>query len=357
MSSNEHEPFINAVYYPSWRIYKGLAPSSLQLDCVNQIFYAFTRLNEDGTLKLLDEFADLTKAVDGERGCLRALAKLKQRKPELRTLVSVGGGSGSAEFPAMAADAARRATFARECRRFVDEHRLDGVDIDWEHPQTARDGAHYLALLGALRDALPSPRYRLTTALPTGEYCLKHVDVRAAAQLLDGLNLMGYDFHGPWTDVAGHHAQLLPQPGVPQQQHHVHPALRSSCHRAVDYLVGRGFPRRKVVLGVPVYARSFAGARGVGQPFQAAAETDYNELPEEWVRAASVDRNVGAASYVDASQGGKGFVSFDVPDTVRQKAEYVRSQGLGGLFYWTGVGDRKGPESLVQAGYEVMNRR
>ncbi|KAI1401148.1 glycoside hydrolase family 18 protein [Hypoxylon fuscum] len=342
----------NAVYYPSWRVYKGFPPSTLQLDYVNQIFYAFVRLNEDGSLKLLDEFADLIKPVDGEKGCLRALAKLKQQKPDLKTLVSIGGGSGSAEFPAVAAHSSSRTTFARACKQFVEEYQLDGVDIDWEHPTTPNDGANYIKLLRALREALPSPRYLITTALPTGEYCLKNIDVRAAGKLLDSLNLMGYDFNGPWTDVSGHHAQLMPHPGA---QDCVYPALRNSCHRGVEYLASKGFPTQKIVLGVPAYARSFAGAHGVGQPFKSAEEIDYIDLPREWVNGASVDQNVAAASYVDCSPDGKGFVSFDVPETVRMKAEYVKRTGLGGLFYWTGVGDIKGPESLVQAGHEAMN--
>ncbi|KAI1409523.1 glycoside hydrolase family 18 protein [Hypoxylon sp. FL1857] len=350
MSSNQ--PPINAVYYPSWRIYKDLSPSSLQLDCVNQVYYAFVLLNEDGTLRFLDEYADLIKPVDGEKGCVRALAKLKHRKPGLKTLVSLGGASGSKEFPAVAANPVRRNTLARSCRQFVDEWQLDGVDIDWEHPTTPQAGSDYIALLRSLRDALPSPRYLLTTALPVGEYCLRNIDLHTAGQLLDSLNLMGYDFNGPWSQVSGHHAQLFPQPGP---QYAVHPDLRHSCHHGVNYLVSHLFPRHKIMLGIPAYARSFAGARGIGQPFNSAGETDYKDLPREWIHRAKVDQTVVAASFVDNSANGRGFLSFDVPETVKCKAEYVRKMGLGGLFYWTGVGDVKGPESLVRAGYEALN--
>ncbi|XDG00444.1 hypothetical protein ABKA04_000059 [Annulohypoxylon sp. FPYF3050] len=353
MSSNPTPTFLNTVYYPSWRVYKGFPPSSLQLPCIDQVFYAFVRLNADGTLKYLDEYADLTKPVDGETGCLRALAKLKQQKPALKTLVSIGGGSGSAEFPGIAADPAKRSTFANACKQFVDQFALDGVDIDWEHPTTPADGANYIQLLQTLRSVLPSPRYLLTTALPVGEYCLKTIDIGAAGGLLDTLNLMGYDFNGPWTNVCGHHAQLLRQPG---EERAIHPGLRQSCHRGVSYLLAHGFPARKIVLGVPAYARSFTGARGVGQPFSGAAEMDYNELPPEWIRDAVVDENVAAASYVDGAAGGKGFVSFDVPRTVGIKADYVRQMGLGGLFYWTGVGDVNGSQSLVKAGHDGLNR-
>ena len=33
--------YINAVYYPNWKVYQGLGPSSLNLRCITHIFYAF----------------------------------------------------------------------------------------------------------------------------------------------------------------------------------------------------------------------------------------------------------------------------------------------------------------------------
>jgi chitinase len=33
--------FVNAVYYPNWHIYKQRPPSSLRLDVISHIFYAF----------------------------------------------------------------------------------------------------------------------------------------------------------------------------------------------------------------------------------------------------------------------------------------------------------------------------
>lgn len=195
-----------------------------------------------------------------------------------------------------------------------------------------------------------SPEYLITSALPVGEYCLKHIDLEAAGELLDFLNLMGYDFTGGWTDVCGHQAQLLP-PGSDLNE--VHPTLRKSCSRGVEYVISQGFPANKILLGVPAYARYFSEAGGPGQPFSNAGEMEYCDIPEEWIKDARIDECAGAASYLD-SEGDKGFVSFDVPATVVIKSDYVKANGLGGLFYWTGAGDRTDDESLVATGYREL---
>ncbi|KAI9158907.1 Chitinase 1 [Paramyrothecium foliicola] len=342
--------FVNAVYYPSWMVYKDKPPSSMQLQAITHVFYAFVGVNEDGTLKWFDEWADFDKKVDDEKGCLAALAKLKRQNPHIKTIVSLGGGTGSKTFPALAASSAARRTLAAQTREFCDKYGLDGVDIDWEHPKTPEQGRDYINLLHELRNALPSPRYLLTTALPIGEYCLKHIDLQAAARLLDLLNLMAYDLTGGWTDVSGHHAQLLPPPGNLQS---VYPTLRRSTSQGVEYILGRGFPSHKLILGIPTYARFFPKARGTGHPFKNAGEMDYCDIDNEWVCRARVDTNVAAASFVDP-RGEKGFVSFDVPSTVQIKARYAKAMALGGLFYWTGTGDRPGEQSLISVGYNEL---
>lgn len=220
-----------------------------------------------------------------------------------------------------------------------------------------------------LRTHLPEPQYLLTAALPVDASCLANVDLAAASHVLDFLNLMGYDLAGPWSAVAGHHAQLLPgsasslsssssSSSSPSSATAAAPPTRQmSCHLGVDYVIGRGFPRRKILLGIPVFARCFPGALGPGRPFEggSCAEMKYRDLPEKWIADAAVDAELGAASFVDKRLGGLGFVSFDVPATVRQKAGYAMSMGLGGLFYWNELGDVDGPGSLVVAGRKGLD--
>ncbi|KAH7144482.1 glycoside hydrolase superfamily [Dactylonectria estremocensis] len=307
--------YINAVYYPSWSVYKDRPPSCLDVACITHIFYAFVGVNEDGTLRALDAWADNDKEVDGVKGCLAAVAELKRQNPHIKTIVSVGGGTNSTEFPNVAKSHGARCTFAREIRQFCERHELDGADIDWEHPQDPDAGRHYLQFLQEIRRALPSPWFLLTSALPVGQYCLKHIDLPAVARVLDFLNLMAYDFVGSWTDVSGHHAQLLPPSN---NLNEVYPTLRTSGNGGVNYLLEHNFPRNKILLGIPAYARYFSNSHGSGHPFKESGEVDYCDLPERWVYKAFVEDVVATASFVD-DEGDKGFVSFDVPSTVRAK--------------------------------------
>lgn len=56
------------------------------------------------------------------------MCKLKQQNPHISIIVSIGGGTGSKEFPALAANSSARQTFARQAREFCDRHGFDGID-------------------------------------------------------------------------------------------------------------------------------------------------------------------------------------------------------------------------------------
>ncbi|KAI9840151.1 MAG: hypothetical protein M1838_004196 [Thelocarpon superellum] len=344
--------FVNAVYYPNWHVYRQKPPSSLPLDNTSHVFYAFASVGPDGTVALSDPWADAQMEVDGQRGCLRAFVALKQQYRHLKLVLSVGGANSSQHFAAVAADASTRTRFGQSAHALVVEYGLDGIDVlevDWEHPANAEQGRHYVQLLRAIRESLPAPDFLLTSALPAGQWALQHIHLGHAQTYLDFVNVMTYDFSGPWVDVAGHHAQLF----APAHPHN--DAARISGQTAVEYMRGHGVPAEKLVLGVPSYGRSFVGASGVGQPYSGHAGTDgtfdYCDLPRPGAQE-FMDTTVVAASCVG---GDGGFVSYDNADSVRLKAAFAVEYSLAGLFYWTGTGDQKGSGSLVRAGFARLH--
>ncbi|KAF2281200.1 chitinase 1 precursor [Westerdykella ornata] len=346
----------NAVYYPNWRVYRDQPPISLNFDVVSHVFYAFAWVKPDGTVYLSDEWADAQIKVPGSgdipeaNGCLNSFALIKQKYSKLRVVLSVGGGGkGSETFAEVARNPASRETFARTALGLIQQFGIDGIDIDWEHPADSRQGGDFVALLAILRAYLPGPQYTLSAALPAGQWALQHINLANAAHYLDMVNLMSYDFSGPWTPKCGHQAQLY----TPQIPHSTEAAI--SCHSAVTYMVRHGVPANKIILGVPAYGRSFLNTQGVGCAYSGCAGEEgtfeYKDLPRPGSQE-MVDEHVGAA-YCIGEDGG--FITYDNPQTVQMKARYVRHNGLGGLFYWTGTGDASAhtqkDRSLVYNGF------
>ncbi|KUI58396.1 Endochitinase B [Cytospora mali] len=274
---------------------------------------------------------------------------LKQKHPHLQVILSIGGGASSQAFSTVSASAVLRDNFARSARGLVEASGLDGIDIVWQYPTDPQQGANFLALLAAVRLYLPEEHYLLTAALPASCTILANIDLHRAADYLDLLNLMAYDFYGPWTPRSGHHAQLYPSSNDDD----------TSGSSSVSYALSRGFPAQKTLLGIPLFGRSFVGVPGPGHMSKGSAPGsngdgtfDYNQLPRKGTKE-QIDKRACAAFCVG---GDGGFVSYDNQDTVKQKAAFCRQKGLGGLFYWTGPADATDSKrSLVAAGFRALH--
>ncbi|MCJ1289679.1 hypothetical protein MMC34_001212 [Xylographa carneopallida] len=315
---------------------------------ISHVFYAFAWPTADGTVVLSDEFADLEMEIDGAQGCIKALTQLKDQYPELKIILSVGGGGqGSLHFAPIASNPTARMIFASTARGLVDMYGFDGIDIDWEHPSSPAQGNDYIALLDTVRRFLPSSGYTLTSALPAGAWALSNIDLSLASNYLNFINLMAYDFYGPWTPTSGHQSRLYSPPLNPASV---------SVHAAVLYCLQHSVHPSKILLGIPAYGRSFPGATGPDQAYlpPIAPNDDrtfeYRSIPLTGIE--QVDEQLGVAFIVDPIAG---FITYDNADVVRMKAAYVQRMRLGGMFYWTGTGDVRGPRSLVEAGYNALH--
>jgi len=217
--------------------------------------------------------------------------------------------------------------------------------VDWEQPSSQTEGHNYLSLLTTLRQYFPHSAYTLTSALPANEWALSNIPLAHATQHLTYLNLMAYDFVGHWSPVTGHHAQL-----------YASQANTPSGSAATAYCLAHGVPPQLILLGIPCYGRSFLSATGPGQTYMGhggdneSGTFEFRDLPRPGSREVVDDR--ACAAYCVGGDGG--FVSYDVPATVKVKAGFVKAAGLAGLFYWSGTGDRVDADeegSLVMAGY------
>jgi len=348
------------VYVPNWQpvaLVERIRPGSL-----SHILYAFLRICGPG--QLAKDAAVCAGKPDFQLGSGAtetqfdaAFQRLKQREPDIKVLASVGGWGGSDPFFHLINDPARRAVFVASVRKFLREHPgFDGIDIDWEHPGdngaangvqlgSPADGQGYAELMGELRQAVDSlgaetgRRYLVTTAVNTTQAVVKRVNFRQAAPSLDLVFMMTYDFYGPWTKVAGNHTTLRSSAATADD----------SLERSVANMVEAGVPLAKLVGGVAMYGRSFAG---VSRPGTGAANSGPHPGGSD---GAALYRDLATQALGPQGRGIKGyrvlfdaqtqawnlwhpktqiFIGYDDPRAVLAKGQYALQTGLAGLFAW-----------------------
>lgn len=238
---------------------------------------------------------------------------------------------------------------------------VDGLDIDWEYPADATQAANFVALLQTVRQALddyaaqyaPGYHFLLTIASPAGPQNYNNMQLSAMAQYLDFFNLMAYDYAGSWDSTSGHQANLhaASDSGNPQ-------ATKYSTDRAVADYIAAGVPAAKIVLGMPIYGRSFEATAGIGQTYTGVGSGswengvwDYKALPKA---GATVITDTAAGATYSYDSGAQELISYDTPAMVQTKVDYLKGKGLGGSMFWEASADRNDTGSLLTTSYNAL---
>lgn len=320
-------------------------------------------------------FANVTKGarvvLEHERDAahLAQLRALKAENPDLTIMLSIGGWAWSDYFSNAALTDSSRALFARTAVALLDEHDLDGIDIDWEYPgQPGEDNVYrpedqenFTRLLQTVRRHLDEQgerdgrtgddHYLLTIAAGASERFVQHTNMAAAQEPLDFVNLMTYDFHGRWTDHTGHHANLY-APASPD-------TVQRSAAAAVDLFIEAGVPPHKLVLGVPFYGRGWTGVEpqnnGLYQPYaEPRGGFPYDTLAAHFINKHGFTRywDEGAQAPYLWNPDSAFVITYDDPASLQAKAQFIKSRGLGGVMYWEHNSDNG---TLLNALYENLH--
>ena len=396
-------------YFAQWGIY-GRNFKVKDVDATGQaaklthINYAFGNVNEAGRcfeanqLGQGDAWADYqtrfaaTDTVSGVAdtfnqplaGNFNQLKQLKAKYPNLKVNISLGGWTWS-KFFSNAALPANRAAFVSSCIDLFIKGNLpmiggevqggpgsafgvfDGIDLDWEWPSSegntgnvvrAEDKANFLGLVQEFRNQLNAygstvgKTYELTAFLPAD---LTKIDAGINAGIFNSLSfatVQGYDFYGPWGPQTNHQSQLRSPAANPAPANQ-----KYSVDSAVNKYLSMGAPANKLVVGVPAYGRGWTGVpnvnNGLYQNGSAASGTF-----EAGIEDYDVIKNRAGTVFRDDANGaiwkydGSTFWSYDDPQLIQAKGQYVKAGGLGGLMIWSLDGDDGSLVTAMQSGLQ-----
>jgi chitinase len=343
-------------YFSSWSIYaRQFFVTNIEADMLTDINYAFANISKDGECIIGDAWADTQFPYPGEKeggddlGNFHQLQLLKEQNPDLQTLISIGGWTWSAKFSDVALTDASRKKFAASCIAFMKKYGFDGLDIDWEYPtgggntgnvERAEDPANYILLLTELRNELDAQggidgeHYLLSVAAGGDKNKVSQMDWKQIAAQLDWINVMAYDYVGSWVSNTGFNAPLYASPNDP--------APTNNGDTAIKAYLAAGVTSDKLVLGVPFYGRSWQNvpnkADGLFQSYgqippnegvfeyKAIAGSLLSFMPRHWDDTAKVP-------WLYNPENGM-MISYDDPESLKYKADYVKDNNLAGVMIW-----------------------
>ncbi|MGJ2272322.1 glycosyl hydrolase family 18 protein, partial [Salmonella enterica subsp. enterica serovar Paratyphi A] len=342
-------------YYSSWAVYrpgKGqFEVEDIEATLCTHLIYAFAGLQESGEIMVFDPYNDLCEDY-GMCGYDRFTA-LKKVSPGLKTSLGVGGwNEGSTKYSNMAASAAKRKLFIDSSIKLLKDHGFDGLDMDWEYP-TQRGGSpedyvNYVTLLTELKEALHAEGMILTAAVSAGKPTIDAAyNVPAVSEQLDLINLMTYDLHGDWEPYTHHQSCLYPHPDDTGD------TLTLNVDFAVTYWLEKGAPKDKLVMGIPLYGRTWtlddpdqhdfyapASRPGIRGPYtEEPGYLGYNEIcesqttsPGDWTIVHDPAMNEPYAYNLKESNL---WTSYEDADSAGIKAQYALDKGIAGCMVWS----------------------
>ncbi|KAJ3492170.1 hypothetical protein NLG97_g5467 [Lecanicillium saksenae] len=241
-------------YFEAWNHNRNcltMDVSDINTNDYTHIHFAFATVTEDFRL-------DISQVQEQFEG-FKKLTGVKR-------IISLGGWDFSAlpgTFHVLrdAVKAENRPQFVKNLVSFVQDHGLDGIDIDWEYPgapdipdipsDDPHNGLNYLLVLNSVKSYLGGSK-SVSFAAPASYWYLKAFPVALMSKRLDYIVFMTYDLHGQWD-----YGNKWTSSGCPTGN-----CLRSHVNMtetndALAMITKAGVPANKIALGIASYGRSF----------------------------------------------------------------------------------------------------
>ncbi|WP_394138138.1 glycoside hydrolase family 18 protein [Cytobacillus oceanisediminis] len=298
-------------------------PNAVDYSNLTHVIFSFAHPEKDGSLSFNGD-----TAVNNLRSMVA-----NAHNHDTKAILAVGGwfhkkgGESYEYFKSAIANPASRNKLVNELVSVADREKLDGIDIDFEHPRSQNDAQYLSAFINDLGKKLHAGNKELSVAVHSKIHSVTGTETGYVVydpsmfQHVDYVNIMAYD--GQW-DGGYNAANLSP-----------YPFTENIVNYWANLFDNLSISKEKLVLGVPFYA----------QPEDPAIkQVSYDAI---------INRNPENAGKDIISMNGTTYY-YNGESTMQKKTNLALNNGFGGMMIWEVGLDAKGPYSLTGAIAEVL---
>ncbi|GFT10443.1 probable chitinase 10 [Nephila pilipes] len=327
--------------YNNVNYYKiGFTPMMIDPNLCTHINYEFAMLDPK-TYELMPS----EPAIDLQENFYDEAVALKEKNPNLKVLLSLGGWADSSKKYSELVELQERIdNFVNKVVPFLKAHGFDGLDVAWEYPNcwqgalgvSTKDKDNYVTFLQALRKQFDIEGFILSVSVTAIEREIKGgYNVPAVSDAVHHINVMTYDMHGPWEAKTGHHTQFETKAGDED------PSLNTKA--AMELWANEGVPKMKLNMGIATYAKTFTLANAAnheyGAPTVGKGKKGYISQNEGTLCYNEICQYLNAGNWTEGEDKQRGFYAYsgdqwacyDPPLMVVRKVKWLAENGYGGI--------------------------
>ncbi|HHT8253796.1 TPA: glycosyl hydrolase family 18 protein [Citrobacter braakii] len=342
-------------YFPEWGVYEAhnfFTPIKVNTSNISHLNYGFAVV-KNGVVEMHDK----EKAPE-----LMPEISRRMHTSGVYTMISIGGWDNSLEgaFEAATATPEGVERLAQSMVDYMYQWGFSGIDVDWEYPDSEQEKAQFTSLIQTVRGKLDElgkqndSYYQLSAAVTTNYKNIQYINPQFTTPLLDMVNVMAYDIHGAFDPITGHNAPLYPNAKDADQKLNASSAMS-------EYVNTWKVPKNKLLMGIPFYGRGWGdvapteivkGLPGLFASGTASVKGTWDDVGQftgtnPWYVLKDKLANDGYVRYWDNESRvpymynptTKVFLTYDDPQSVREKVNYIKQQGFGGAVIWDLSGD------------------
>uniref|UniRef100_A0A182MND4 chitinase n=1 Tax=Anopheles culicifacies TaxID=139723 RepID=A0A182MND4_9DIPT len=295
------------------------------------------------------ELALLQREIDVVQNGFGRFIDLKQRFPDLKMYVAVGGWDhGGATFSRMAAFRNRRKKFVDSVVKFMARYGFDGIELVWLYPGSVERGGtnndkdNFVYLVDDLKTAFLKARqpWEVTIQVPADHTRFEvGYDQALLCESADYVHIAGYDLRGSWTGFADVHSPLKDRP----HDQGIYKGL--NVQDGVESWLKSGCAPNRVVLGVPFLGRTYvlrsSQQNGLGSPTSGPGPKGQHTYSEGYLGYFEIcqklkERNwrmlwdsIGQCPY---AYRGNQWIGYENEQSLKEKVDFVTRKGLAGVY-------------------------